>query len=154
MNYNTVILKDYSKVFEELKAAAAITPGMLVEINSAGKVQAHATGDGFVLPMFAKEDALQGKTIDQDYAATDPVLCWIPGRGDIVNAILHDEENVAIGDLLSSYGNGTLKKYDAAASGAVIVAPECIVGVAITALNLSSSSAASIANTRIQVRIK
>lgn len=154
MIYNTVIIKDYSKVFEEYKAAAAITPGNLVEINSAGTIQKHTTGDGFVLPMFAKEDALQGKTIDQDFAVTDPVLCWIPGRGDIVNCILHDEENVAIGDILSSYGDGTLKKYDAADSGTVIVAPECIVGVAVTALNLSSSSAVTINATRIQVRIK
>lgn len=150
---NTIKLKNYLNIFEEYAANAAITPGHLIEVISTDKVQVHATGDGNALPMFAIEDDLQGKTIDQAYAAGDRVQVWIPQRGDQVNAILHDEEAVVIGDFLTSYGDGTLKKYDVAASGAIIESPALIVGVALAALDLSSSSAASVANTRIAVRI-
>jgi hypothetical protein len=150
---NTIKLKNYLNVFEEFVANAGITPGHLVEVMSTGKVRVHTTAEGNVLPMFAIEDELQGNDIDTAYVAADQVQVWIPTRGDIVNAILADEENVAIGDFLTSAGDGTLKKYDPAASAAVIENPALIVGVAVSALNLSSSSAATIAATRIAVRI-
>lgn len=150
---NTIKLKNYLNVFEEYEANAGITPGHLIEVMSTGKVRVHAAADGNCLPMFAIEDDLQGKTIDEAYVAADRVQCWIPQRGDQVNAILADEETVAIGDFLVSAGGGELKKFDVAASAAVIEAPALIVGVALTALDLSSSSAASVANTRIVVRI-
>ena len=150
---NTIKLKNYLNVFEEYTANAGITPGHLVEVMSSGNLRKHATADGNVLPMFAIEDEMQGKDIDTAYVTTDKVQVWIPTRGDIVNAILADEETVAVGDFLVSAGAGELKKFDAAASAAVIEAPALIVGVAVTALDLSSSSAATLANTRIQVRI-
>ena len=147
---NTIKLKNYSDVFEEYKAHAAITPGHLIELNSDNEVQVHVTEDGNVLPMFALEDSLQGNGIDDAYAAGDMVQVWIPGRGDIVNAILKDEETIVIGDFLNSAGNGELKKYDAATSTLDLEKP---IAVALAALDLSSSSAASIENTRIAVRI-
>lgn len=150
---NTIKLKNYLNVFEEYVANAGIYPGHLVELMSTGKVRMHATEDGNVLPMFATEDDLQGKGINDAYVADDQVQVWIPTRGDIVNAVLLDGENVAIGDFLTSAGAGELKKFDAAASAAVIEAPALIVGVAVTALDLSSSSTSTIANARIQVRI-
>ena len=150
---NTIKLKNYLNVFEEYVAVAAITPGMLIYLTSADKVAVHATLDGNALPMFAIEDELQGNDIDTAYVAGDKVQVWIPTRGDQVNALLLDEEVVAIGDFLTSGTGGYLKKLDVAASAAVIENPMLVVGVALTTLNLSSSSAAATADMRIKVRI-
>ncbi len=100
---HSVIIKKYSDVIEEFVANAAITPGHLVEVAlSTGKVRVHATASGNVLPMFALENELEGEGIDDAYAASDPVQVWVPGRGDIVNALLADGQTIAIGDFLFS----------------------------------------------------
>lgn len=143
MAYNTIKVKKYSDVIEEMVASAAVTPGMLLIIESTGKVKAHDQADKDAFPIFALEDELQGKGIDDAYAANDRVQCWIPYRGDIVNAILADGENVNIGDPLTSDGYGRLKKHvtDTGSSAAPwTVYPEQIVGYAAEALNLSGSS--------------
>ena len=59
---NTVKVKKYSDVIEELVAGGTITPGMLLDISATNTVTA-ATGTG-TLPVFALEDELQGKGID------------------------------------------------------------------------------------------
>lgn len=144
MAYNTIKVKKYSNVIEEFVANAAITPGMLVEVMSTGKLRKHATALGNAFPMFALEDELQGKGINDNYAAGDQVQVWIPGRGDIVNALLRDEENIAIGDFLESDGEGKLRKYvaesvtSADAQEANTIYESRIVGVAVAAVNLSS----------------
>jgi len=99
MAQNSVIVKNYSNVFEEIAAAGAITPGMLIELTSAGAVVAHNTAGDTVLPMFAKEDEYQGKGINDAYASGDQCHVWIPGKGDQVYAILADGESVAKGEL-------------------------------------------------------
>lgn len=161
--YQTIILKNYLNIFEEYAAAAAITPGDLVELTSAGKVQRHSTADGNVLQMFAIEDALQGKGIDEDYATADVVRVWIPQRGDIVYARLADEQNVSIGDFLVSNGDGTLKKYtleswesnDAQAANKIY--DRVIVGQVLEAQDLSgleTSESSAVGNSQwVKVRI-
>ncbi len=163
---NTVKLKNYLNVFEEFEANAAITPGMLIEIMSTGKVRKHATSGGNVLPMFALEDELQGRGINTDYAAAARVQCWIPTRGDEVNALLRDEQNIAIGDFLMSDGEGRLTKYVAEswesndAQQANTLYPLVIVAQALEAVNLSSlpegsesSAQGDYYNPRIKVKI-
>lgn len=152
MAYNTIKIKKYSDVIEEFVAAAGITPGNLVEVTSAGTVQKHATADGNVLPMFALEDELQGKGIDDAYVAADKVQVWIPYVGDVVYAKLADGETVVIGDFLTSAGGGELKKLDAAASGGVIENPKIVVGVAVEAVDMSGSTLVDPSG-RIKVRI-
>lgn len=110
MAKNTIKLKKYSDVIEEFVAADEITPGMLLELNSDGEVAPHSVAGGSAYPMFALEDELQGKTIDDDYAADDQVQVWLPGRGDIVNALVSGV-NVAVGDFLMSAGDGSLEKF-------------------------------------------
>lgn len=151
----TIKVKNYVNVMEELVANAAITPGHLVEVISTGKVQKHATAARPVLPMFAVEDELQGKTISDAYAATDQVQVWIPQRGDIVNAILKNGENVAIGDFLESAGAGELQKHVADVWASVntgTIYLNQIVGVAVTAVDMSGSSGVD-PDGRILVRI-
>ena len=114
MVYKTVKVKKYSDVIEEFVAADEITPGMLLELNSDGEVAPHSVAGGSAYPMFALEDELQGKTIDDEYAADDPVQVWIAGRGDIVNAIAGD--TITAGAFLVSAGNGKLKPVGTAAT--------------------------------------
>lgn len=170
MAYNTIKLKKYSDVVNEYEAAAALYPGYLVELTSAGAVQAHSTAEGNVVPkMFALEDELQGKGIDDAYAAGDQVQVWCPTSGDEVYAVLADGQTAAIGSVLESAGDGTLQVHVADADSAdsfdsygplvtVTVRPEAIVGVALEAVDLSDSSGAEDSGTldwdkRIKIRI-
>jgi len=161
MGYNTIKLKKYSDVIEEFEANAALTPGMLVEMMSTGKLRKHATAGGNVLPpMFALEDALQGKEIHDDYAAADKVQVWLPYRGDQVYAILADGEHVHVGDALESNGAGFLRAHTAdpgdSTTGTV---QNAIVAVALENKDLSGESSAVesegtlATNQRIKVRI-
>jgi len=162
MAANTIKLKKYSDVIIEKIAHATIIPGMLVAFNSDDEVLAHATAGGNVVPiMFAVEDALQGHGIDDDYAAADRVQVWIPGRGDIVNALLRDEQTITIGQFLESDGDGRLQLHAAdpgdSTTGSV---QNAIIGIATEAVDLStlpegseSSAGGTYHNPRIKVMI-
>lgn len=156
MAFNTIKIKKYSDVIEEFVANATITPGMLVQIMSTGKVRAHASAGQNALPiMFALEDELQGKGIDDDYSALDRVQVWVPGRGDVVYALLKNGENVAIGDALESAGDGTLQKHVAdvdSSNDITTIYPLQIIGVATEAVDMSGSSGVDPSG-RIAVRI-
>lgn len=116
---NTVKLKKYSDVIEEYVAGGAITPGNLVKFNSNGKTVVHDVVGGNIFPMFALENELVGEGISDDYASGDPVQCWIPYRGDHVNALLSGDA-VSKADFLMSAGDGSLKKYAAQLAYAVL----------------------------------
>lgn len=154
---HSVIIKNYSDIREEFEANAALTPGHLVEVMSTGKLRKHASAGGNVLPMFALEDELQGKGIDEAFAQYDKVQVWVPNRGDIVNAILADGQNIAIGDFLESAGDGTLTKHTADAWTSLntgTVYGNQIVGQAIEAVDLSGSAGTHpVSGLRIKVRI-
>ncbi len=108
--FHTIKLKNYLHVSEEYVAAAALSPGQLLELTSTGKVQKHSGAGKTALVMFAVEDELQGKGINDAYAAGDVVQVWVPTRGDIAYAKLADEEKVIIGDFVESNGLGFLRK--------------------------------------------
>lgn len=161
MAYETIKLKKYSDVIEEYEAHATIIPGMLLSLNSDNEVLAHGTSTGNAEKIFALEDELQGKGIDDDYTAGDKVQCWIAGRGDQVNALLKDEETIVIGDFLESDGEGRLKKYTAdIPDSSFYIYPLQIVGVALEAVDLStlpegseSSAGGTYHNPRIRIRV-
>jgi hypothetical protein len=137
---------------EEFKSNGAITPGQLLEQDSAGDVKRHATAGGNQSRLFALEDYTWGKDIDDDYADNVQAQCIWARRGDVINALLADGQNVAIGDKAESAGDGDLQKH-AADSGAAPVVPESIVGTFIEALDLSDSSGADPASRRVLVQI-
>lgn len=151
MAKKTIKLKLYQNIVNEYNAASEITPGMLVAVGSAGTVAAHAVPGGICEKMFALEDELQGKTIDDDYAVAAPVQTLIANPGSEVLALLENGEDVAIGDSLVSAGNGKLKAYDAAASAAVVT-EEYPIAVALEAVDMSGSSGVDPTG-RIAVRI-
>lgn len=149
MAYNTIKLKKYLDIIEEYKAHEVITPGELLELNSDKEVLPHATAGGNVLAMFALEDELQGKDIDDDYVTGDQVQVWVTVRGEEVYAILKDGENVSIGDFLESAGDGLLQKHtkDIVEGGSSLesmpdttIYTNQIVAIALQALDLSTSS--------------
>ncbi len=148
---NTVKVKKYSDIVEEYDAAAAITPGQLIEHISTGKVQRHSTAEGNALKMFALEDELQGKGLADNYALDNKVQCWVAGRGDHVNALLADGETVVIGSELASNGDGDLRLHDISSGGAEF--PDALIGYALEAVDLSGSSGADPATRRLLIRV-
>lgn len=137
-SFHSVILKKYLDIINEFKAHAALLPGMLVSLNSDTEVLAHAVAGGNVTPvMFALEDALQGKGLDDAYAAGDQVRVWVAQRGEEVLAILADGESVSVGDALESAGNGYLRKHVVDSTGDYLFP---IIAIALETMDLSGSS--------------
>lgn len=95
--------------FEEGEAAAVIKPGMLLAQNSDAKLIPHGVAGGPAEMQFALEDALQGKTIDNNYASGDKVFTVVCGKGDVVYAWLSGGESADPSEYLTSNGDGTLK---------------------------------------------
>lgn len=140
MAYNTIKLKKYLDIVKEKDAAAAITPGHILEQTSLDKFQVHSSAGQNVTPLIvALEDELQGNGIDDAYATNNKVQAWYPQSGEEFYGILKDGQNVAIGDELESNGDGTLRKHEAG-SAAELEYPRSIVGKAQEALDLSDSS--------------
>lgn len=148
----TVILKRYNNVQFEAIANEAITPGSLVEVMSTGKIKNHATAQGNAIPYFVIEDAIMGKTINDNVAKDDLARVMVAGRGDEVYAILATSQTIVVGDLLASAGDGTLEEFtaikcDGSASEGAVTTPLQAVAVALEAVTTTS------ATKRIKVRI-
>lgn len=150
MAKKTIKLKKYTDIINEYDAGEAITPGMLIAVASDGDVDKHASAGGVCEKMFALEDELQGRTIDTDYDADDPVQCWLATPGEEVYAWLANGEDVSIGDVLVSNGDGQLKAATADSSGVVV--EEFPIAVALEAVDMSGSSGVDPSG-RIEVRI-
>jgi len=133
---------------DECRAAGAISPGHLTEIDSAGEVQVHSTQGGRAGRTFAEIDALQGDTLDDDYAADALVALNIEQEGNETQAFLYAGEKVSIGDELISNGDGTLIANGSEAGGVTVVD---IIAEAREAKDLSGSGAV---DTLIQVRVR
>lgn len=127
---------------EEARAAAAITPGHLIELASSGKVQKHSGAGAVAERNYALEDALQGNTIDDDYSSDDLVSFLSAAPGDVIYGWLAAGENASIGSKLTSNGDGTFK----VAAGSDLVA-----AVATEAVDNSASGASSAM--RIKARV-
>lgn len=138
---NSVIRKSYVNIRDEKVAAGTITPGMLVERTSDDKVQAHSIAGGPANPLFAIEDAPQGKTKTDNYFVDDKVLLWKPVPGERVEAIADDDTNtsIAIGDFLESDGGGRLRKLSPVQSSAGIA--EFAANVVAVALETATTGA-------------
>ena len=126
---------------EEAVAAGAITPGMLITQNNAGKVIAHGTAGGWAEKAFAVEDALQGKTIDDACASGDTVSFVLAQPGEVIQAWLSGGESADTSEFLTSNGDGTLK-----------VATSTDIRIAVPLENVDASDSADV-NERIKVRI-
>jgi len=149
----TIVLKG-DPLQKEAVASEAITPGHLVDINSSGELKKHDTAGGNVIAAFAIEDALQGNEVGDDYSADNQAQYVLPRKGDEIQAWLQNGQDVDIGDPLESAGDGTLRKHTPAVESSSYTGTDYnnpIVGRALEALNLTSSSSSE--DTRIMVEI-
>jgi len=106
---HTILLKG-TGIGKEGVANAAITPGMLVERMTTGKIRKHSTAGGPAMPAFARENELIGKEIDVDYAANDRVYWTVmPPGSEIYALVAASAVAIAVGDFLESAGDGTLR---------------------------------------------
>lgn len=116
-------------------------PGKLVALDENSKLKLHDDASGQAELNFALEDALQGRTIEDEYKEDELVGYVNCNKGDVVLAWLADGETVDAGDFLESNGDGTLKK----GSSGVAVA------VALEALDLTESSNSTAGRIRARV---
>jgi uncharacterized protein (DUF697 family) len=123
---------------DEAIAAGTITPGMLLEIDSAGKVVVHNSEGAVAEKIFAVEDALQGRPVTTNYVATELVTYIMAVKGSSVNALLEAGATYALGDILISAGNGKLMRL---ADEASAVTTAMHVAIVTEALDLSASAA-------------
>lgn len=143
---NKIHLKGSGR-YEEAVVAAAFYPGHLVKINSSGQILKHSTEGGFAERAFAIEDALQGNTVDTVSVANNTHPYVLAAPGDEINAFIKAGENIAVGDLLISAGDGTLIENGSEGSGTTV---RQILAVAVEANDLTGSGAVA---TKSAVRI-
>ena len=110
----------------ERVAGGAITPGDLIEINTADAFIRNGTAAVKAAPTFAIENEIFGKGVYNDgvlyaYASGDRVLAETLGPGAEVYATLAaSAAAIVIGDALDSAGDGTLKKASAETTAGII----------------------------------
>ena len=86
-------------------------------LNSSGQIVVHNSEGGWAEAAFALEDALQGNTIATVYTSGAVAQYMLPVKGAVVNALIADGQDIAIGEKLISGGDGTLISFDDSASG-------------------------------------
>lgn len=110
-NNTIVLIGQLHDNHEERRCASIVKPGYLMDTNADGKVIPAATYGAKGELYVAKEDYLQGKTINDAYAVGDLVFIHKAKSGNKIALVLAAGQNVAKGDQLISNGDGTVVKY-------------------------------------------
>lgn len=99
---------------EEAPAGGTITPGDLVALNSSGQLIRNAVAKLDCARLFAFENELVGKGIDDNYSANDLVQAeHMPRGGQVYARLAANAAAITKGDMLESAGDGTLRKVTA-----------------------------------------
>ena len=104
---NRIFLSGEAEYIQKL-AGGIVKPGHLVMVDTAGKYNVQTPVTVEAAKVFVIEDALQGKTVDDAYAAADQVFVIQPYPGSKVQCVLTTGVTVALGAALYSAGDGTL----------------------------------------------
>lgn len=96
---------------KEAVCAAAITPGELLEYSGADAIQPHSTAAGAALALFAVENDVRGKDLDEDYASGQTVQMIVASPGVRIYPLLADGEDASVGSYLVSNGDGALRVF-------------------------------------------
>ncbi len=120
MSENRIMLTNEYRQEEMLAGTSGIYPGMLLEQTSAtaNTCRAHSVQGECAERMFAVEDALQGKTVDDVYTSGARVSIALVPPGGVVLAMIEGGEVITKGEKLISSGNGKLISVDSIASAA------------------------------------
>lgn len=118
MSVNTIALTpvDENQIKEAL-SAGAITPGHLVELNSAGDVIVHNTAGAPSRKLFALENVATAKGISDAYVDNETTRYLEGNSGDVVYGWLINgtgQDVTANATRLVSNGDGTLQAADGA----------------------------------------
>lgn len=149
----TILLGGDPIAYERVSASgSAITPGQLLEVTSAGEVQEHSTVGGNAQPAFARAEEYAGGSIDDAYAVGDTVPYYVGRTGDRFYAFLKDGEDVGIGTILESAGNGELQEHTPQAVDEGGAATYTIYGNAARFMALEAK-APSGSNARIKIEV-
>jgi hypothetical protein len=107
----TVLLQGEESEYHEerVAGAAGIVPGDLLEINTDNEVVVHAAAGVRGQVLVAKEDYLQGRTINHPYDDEDVIACHNAQPGHKLNLRLAASQTIATGDYLTSNGDGKVK---------------------------------------------
>jgi hypothetical protein len=118
--YRTIILKGDGLPGESV-ANSAITPGMLLNFRSDGKVEPAAALTNNAEVAVALENQHFGQGIDTDYAVGDNVEYRIFQAGAEFNGLVNAAAPaIALNDLLTWDANGCVKKFTGAAGSATV----------------------------------
>lgn len=140
--------RDHYPVFD-LKSAAAIAPGELVEKNASGLLIPHGTQGANAYPWFADFNPFApvntSPAIAQDWASGDNVRYIRAISGEEIYAWLGPGQTAAIDSPLISDGAGALDVYtpqavDEGGSATYTINPDAIVAYAMEAVNNSGGS--------------
>lgn len=108
---NTIVLQGkLSESHEERFAGAAgIMPGDCLMVDAGNEYVVQATAGGAHRVIVAKEDDLQGKTIDDAYADAVPVFGHAARPGDKVYVRLTTSQTITIDEMLEYDGTGKVR---------------------------------------------
>lgn len=135
------------------KASEAIKPGMLVELHTDGTLKKHATAKAQANASFVREPDIFGGSVDDTYDDGDTVLFSTFRPGDWVWAWLVDEGNVAVGALLESAGDGSLRAVTAASQSGTTPFAVVTGGVAIAKALEAKDNTGGTGPVRIKVEV-
>lgn len=153
---NVILLKG-DPIYKEYNLATSqdVTPGMLLEVTSAGTVQPHSVAGGNTTPLFAREAfGTPLRDIDDEYDQDgERVYAMVCRPGDEVNAFLAIGENVAIGALLQSDGAGALEAYELPEDVEDASGPDVFVRAPVARAVEAKNNSAGSAPARIKVEV-
>ncbi len=156
MAYKTITLLG-DGVRKEALTYGVCYPGMLLSRYSATQFQPHGVAGGSAQAMFAVEDDLQGNGIDTIYTVGTKILGVVFQPGDEVFALLAEGETAGVGAFVESSGDGYLRVATDPDSANAGQYNRNIVGLVLTALDLSQSSgiegAETLAKSRLHIEI-
>lgn len=144
---DAVLLKGEPNVIQR-EAAGTILPGHLLTLGSGDTVVVHAGVAGAQQRLFALDQPFMGDDLDHAYLTGEAVQIHMARPGDVVNAILADGQNAAIGDHLWSGAGGELVVATILATSLLTA----VVGVVLEAVDMSGSAGVDPSN-RIRVLI-
>ena len=129
----TIVLSSCEGIMREAVAAVAIRPGMIIKLDNTNKAIPDNVAGQEAQPAVAIENDLTGRGIDDNYAIGERVRYRVLPDGAKFFGIIAASQNIAIGDVLSSNGDGTLK--EAAVTDQVVgyARSAVVTGVGVTA---------------------
>lgn len=107
----TIVLRGNQNHHIEGTLSTTAKPGMHVTLQSSGNYarspETTAELVKYGSSLVVKEDALQGKTVNDSYNNGDRVFMYVPVAGDVLNLLIKSGQNISVGDNIIAEGGGS-----------------------------------------------